>query len=105
MRDLMLQVFKEAGLHSPVLGSIVMGAINLGATLLAAALMDRAGRRLLLILSHSGMMGCLLLIAIVDFLPGRSRRSGSSIAGQAMCLATIRCPKLQSALSKLLVQL
>lgn len=68
----MWQVFKEAGLKSPVLGSIVMGCINLGSTLLAAALMDRAGRRLLLILSHAGMGTCLLLIAIVSFIPGKS---------------------------------
>ena len=36
-------------MRQPVLGSIVMGVINLGGTLLAASLMDRAGRRLLML--------------------------------------------------------
>lgn len=65
-----MQVFKEAGLHTPVVGSIIMGAINICGTLLAAALMDRAGRRLLLLLSYAGMGTCLLLIAIASFIPG-----------------------------------
>lgn len=65
------QVFKEAGLNSPVLGSIIMGCVNLAGTLAAVALMDRAGRRLLILLSHAGMAACLILIAIVAFIPGQ----------------------------------
>ncbi len=66
------QVFRKAGLSSPVLGSIIMGAINLGGTLLAVLLMDRAGRRLLILISHAGMAACLLLISVVAFIPGAS---------------------------------
>lgn len=65
-----VQVFKEAGLNSPVLGSIIMGCVNLAGTLAAVALMDRAGRRLLILLSHAGMACCLVLIALVTFIPG-----------------------------------
>ena len=59
-------------MRQPVLGSIVMGVINLGGTLLAASLMDRAGRRLLMLLSHTGMGCCLLVIAVVSFVPGEA---------------------------------
>lgn len=47
-----------------------MGCINLAGTLAAVALMDRAGRRILILLSHAGMAACLILIAIVTFIPG-----------------------------------
>lgn len=64
------EVFKKAGLKSPVLGSIIMGCINLGGTLTAVFLMDRAGRRRLILVSHGGMAFCLLLISVVAFIPG-----------------------------------
>lgn len=47
-----------------------MGCVNLAGTLAAVALMDRAGRRLLILLSHAGMACCLILIALVTFIPG-----------------------------------
>ena len=50
-----------------------MGCINLAGTLAAVALMDRAGRRLLILLSHAGMACCLILIALVTFIPGLPR--------------------------------
>ena len=73
-------MFKEAGLNSPVLGSIIMGCVNLAGTLAAVALMDRAGRRLLILLSHAGMAACLILIAVVSFIPGQPRNHLASAA-------------------------
>lgn len=78
--SLSCQVFKEAGLNSPVLGSIIMGCVNLAGTLAAVALMDRAGRRLLILLSHAGMAACLILIAVVAFIPGQAMSRVASAA-------------------------
>ncbi len=65
-----LQVFKQAGLSSPVLASVALGCGNLGMTLVAAVLMDRAGRRALLTASFAGMGACLALTSAFMWLPG-----------------------------------
>ncbi|EIE21964.1 general substrate transporter, partial [Coccomyxa subellipsoidea C-169] len=62
-------VFAKAGLDSPVLGSIIVGSVNVAGTLLAATLMDRAGRRQLLLTSHIVMAACLFALAISTYLP------------------------------------
>ena len=64
------QVFARAGLSSPVVGSIVVGSVNIGGTLLAASLIDRAGRRTLLLTSHIAMAVCLAALAAANLLPG-----------------------------------
>ena len=64
-----LQVFAKAGLESPVLGSIIVGAVNVMGTLVAAFLMDHAGRRQLLLVSHVIMAACLSGLAISTWLP------------------------------------
>lgn len=64
------QVFRDAGLKSPVAGSVAMGASNVVGTLLAAFLMDRLGRRPLLLFSHSAMAVCLLTMSAAQFSPG-----------------------------------
>ena len=69
-RLLAAQVFAQAGLASPVVGSIVVGAVNTGGTLLAASLIDRAGRRTLLLTSHIAMAVCLAALAAANLLPG-----------------------------------
>ncbi|CAL5223439.1 g5955 [Coccomyxa viridis] len=62
-------VFAKAGLESPVLGSIIVGAVNVVGTLVAAFLMDHAGRRQLLLVSHVIMTVCLAGLAISTWLP------------------------------------
>jgi hypothetical protein len=63
------QVFEQAGLKSPILGSIAMGLANLGFTIVAAVLMDRAGRRALLLTSFGGMAACLAALSAFMLLP------------------------------------
>ena len=63
------QVFAKAGLESPVIGSIIVGSVNVAGTLLAAMLMDRAGRRQLLLSSHTFMAICLTALSVSTFLP------------------------------------
>ena len=62
-------MFAKAGLESPVLGSIVVGAVNVAGTLVAAFLMDHAGRRQLLLVSHVIRTACLAGLAISTWLP------------------------------------
>lgn len=49
-----------------------MGASNVVGTLLAAFMMDRVGRRPLLLFSHSAMAVCLLTMSAAQFSPGAS---------------------------------
>jgi MFS family permease len=49
-------VFQAAGVTSDVAASVSVGAVNLLASCLAAYLMDRLGRRTLMILSFMGMV-------------------------------------------------
>lgn len=69
-----LQVFRDAGLRSPVAGSVAMGASNVIGTLLAAGLMDRLGRRPLLLFSHTCMAICLIAMSAAQFSPGTLQR-------------------------------
>lgn len=52
-----------------MLGSIIVGAVNVVGTLVAAFLMDHAGRRQLLLVSHVIMTVCLAGLAISTWLP------------------------------------
>ena len=67
--DAAAQVFAKAGLQSPVLGSIIVGVVNTVGTLVAALLMDRAGRRQMLLTSHIVMALCLAALTISTYLP------------------------------------
>lgn len=85
------KVFEQAGLQSPIVGSIAVGATNLGFTLVAAALMERAGRRFLLIMSFSGMAACLATLAAFMLLPTPKSLEGAAslacIMGFMVCFA------------------
>ena len=65
-----MQVFRQAGLTSPVLSTIGVGAVFVVGTGLAACMMDHVGRRPLLLLSHSAMAACLLVTAGAQTVPG-----------------------------------
>lgn len=71
------EVLKTAGLGSPIIGSVLVGAVNVGTTLIAAALMDRLGRKPLLVASHAAMAVCLIAMSLAAFLlPPTSSLSG-----------------------------
>lgn len=63
-------MFAKAGLQSPVVGSIIVGSVNVAGTLVAATLMDRAGRRQMILASHCIMAACLAALAASTYLPG-----------------------------------
>jgi MFS family permease len=75
-------VFRAAGMTSDVAASVSVGAVNLLASCLAAYLMDRLGRRSLLIVSFTGMafaMGMQVLVAVVPALS--SMRGSMALVG------------------------
>ncbi|GAB2222551.1 hypothetical protein Droror1_Dr00016669 [Drosera rotundifolia] len=57
-------IFEEAGVKSSNIATFGVGAIQVLATLVTTWLADRAGRRLLLIVSASGMTLSLLVVAV-----------------------------------------
>ena len=60
-------MFQDAGLSSPIWGSIFMGSINVAFTMVAGALMDRLGRRPLMLASYAGMSACLLAVSVLNW--------------------------------------
>ncbi|KAL6629215.1 hypothetical protein ACP70R_028980 [Stipagrostis hirtigluma subsp. patula] len=60
-------IFKAAGLTNSKLATCALGAIQVLATGVTTMLLDRAGRRILLIISAAGMTLSLLAVAIVFY--------------------------------------
>ncbi|RDY08092.1 Plastidic glucose transporter 4, partial [Mucuna pruriens] len=57
-------VFRSAGIASDVAASALVGASNVFGTIVASSLMDRQGRKCLLITSFSGMAASMLLLSL-----------------------------------------
>jgi SP family galactose:H+ symporter-like MFS transporter len=72
-------IFQSAGLPFSVslLGTVYVGLVNVGFTFLALFLLDRVGRRKLLLLGLAGMSGMLILLGIVFFLPSLLNQLGT----------------------------
>ncbi|GLT92117.1 hypothetical protein SLE2022_099710 [Rubroshorea leprosula] len=60
-------IFESAGVESSSVATFGLGAVQVAATAVATWLMDKAGRRLLLIISSSGMTVSLLIVAVAFF--------------------------------------
>jgi len=61
-------IFKAAGLKNSDLDTFALGAIQVLATGVTTTFLDRAGRRILLIISAAGMTLSLLAVAVVFFI-------------------------------------
>ncbi|EES18702.1 hypothetical protein BDA96_09G249400 [Sorghum bicolor] len=61
-------IFKAAGLKDSDLDTFALGAIQVLATVVTTMFLDRAGRRILLIISSAGMTISLLVVAIVFYI-------------------------------------
>ena len=72
-------IFQSAGLpiSLALFETILVGLVNVGFTLLALFLLDRLGRRKLLLLGLAGMSGMLILLGIVFFLPSLLIHAGT----------------------------
>jgi SP family sugar porter-like MFS transporter len=76
-------IFKSAGVSSSKVATLGLGAIQVVMTAFTAWLMDKAGRRFLLMISSGGMAICLFLVGLAFFLenhvPGASHETTYSI--------------------------
>lgn len=76
-------IFKSAGVSSSKVATLGLGAIQVVMTAFAAWLMDKAGRRLLLLISSGGAAICLFLVGLAFFLKnhvsGGSHETGYSV--------------------------
>lgn len=73
-------VLRSAGISSPILANLILGTVNLVATLVAATLMDRLGRKKLLVWSFAGMGVCLGTMSAILILASRGRSAGQNIS-------------------------
>eukprot|EP01026_Neomeris_dumetosa_P039197 TRINITY_DN3210_c0_g3_i8.p1 TRINITY_DN3210_c0_g3~~TRINITY_DN3210_c0_g3_i8.p1 ORF type:complete len:298 (+),score=46.38 TRINITY_DN3210_c0_g3_i8:117-1010(+) len=70
-------VFNEVNLDNAVLASVITGVINVVGTLISSSLVEKAGRKVLLLVSHAGMFLTLGYITLIQFLPFQA---GSPVA-------------------------
>ncbi|KAJ3704312.1 hypothetical protein LUZ61_008017 [Rhynchospora tenuis] len=70
-------IFKTAGLTNSDLATCGLGAIQVVATGITTWLLDKAGRRILLIISTAGMSLSLLLVAVAFFMEGSYSESSN----------------------------
>lgn len=57
-------ILEEAGLKSPIMATVLVGLINVVMTMCTAGLVDRHGRRLILLISHAGCTVSLAALAL-----------------------------------------
>ncbi|GAB2267338.1 hypothetical protein Dimus_002324 [Dionaea muscipula] len=79
-------IFAEAGVKSSNVATFGLGAAQVIATVVTTWLADRAGRRLLLIISSSGMTISLLVVAVSFFVKGAAS-DGSTLYSVCCILA------------------
>ncbi|CAM6030932.1 unnamed protein product [Sphagnum balticum] len=70
-------VFRSAGIASDVAASALVGAANVIGTAVASSLMDKQGRKKLLITSFTGMAASMLLLALALSWPSLEAYSGT----------------------------
>jgi len=61
-------IFKSAGISSGNVATLGLGAVQVVMTAVSAGLIDKAGRRLLLMVSSAGMAVCLFLVSLAFYL-------------------------------------
>ncbi|MFX1366314.1 MAG: sugar porter family MFS transporter [Promethearchaeota archaeon] len=76
-------IFEFAGFQSAaaaIFATIIVGIVNVGFTIIAIFLLDRVGRRKLLLLGLTGMSGMLIMLGFVFFLPSLLNQLGTLAA-------------------------
>ena len=62
------EIFKDAGFEDPLFSTVLVGVVNMLTTVIALLIIDKVGRKQLVYWGVSGMILCLLMIAVY-FLP------------------------------------
>ena len=62
------EIFKDAGFEDPLFSTVLVGVVNMLTTVIALLIIDKVGRKQLVYWGVSGMVVCLLMIALY-FLP------------------------------------
>ena len=62
------EIFKDAGFEDPLFSTVLVGVVNMLTTVIALLIIDKVGRKQLVYWGVSGMIVCLLMIALY-FLP------------------------------------
>ncbi|KAL0462014.1 UNVERIFIED_CONTAM: Plastidic glucose transporter 4 [Sesamum latifolium] len=70
-------VFRSAGITSDVAASALVGAANVFGTTIASSLMDKQGRKSLLLTSFAGMAASMLLLSLTFIWPALAPYSGT----------------------------
>lgn len=70
-------IFEAAGVTSSSVATVGLGAVQVIATAVTTWLVDKAGRRLLLIISSAGMTVSLLIVALAFFIKGYASDTSS----------------------------
>lgn len=76
-------IFEFAGFHSSaaaIFATFVVGFVNVGFTVVAIFLLDRVGRRKLLLIGLAGMSGMLIMLGIAFILPSLLNQLGALAA-------------------------
>ena len=62
-------VLRDAGLESPIMGTVLVGVVNTVMTLFTAGLVDLHGRRPILLVSHAGCAVALVALSLAGARP------------------------------------
>lgn len=78
--------FLRSGIKDPFVTSIATSVVNVGMTVPGIMLVDRAGRRSLLLIGAAGMLVCEFIVAIVGVSVSTSNTSGQKVLVAFVCI-------------------
>ncbi|KAJ7440130.1 monosaccharide importer [Mycena latifolia] len=82
--------FSSAGIKNPFIITIITDVVNTVMTILGVQLIDRVGRRRLLLIGAAGMLVCEYIVAIVGVTVGQAAADGSvNLAAQRVLIAFV----------------
>lgn len=82
--------FKASGISNPFIITIIADVVNTAMTIVGVQLIDRLGRRRLLLIGAAGMCFCEFIVAIVGVTAGNIQADGSvNLAAQRVLIAFV----------------
>jgi SP family sugar:H+ symporter-like MFS transporter len=78
--------FKSSGISQPFLITIATNVVNVGMTIPGMLLMDKLGRRKILIIGAAGMLVCEFIIAIIGTIVGQSNEAAQKTLIAFVCI-------------------